>query len=428
VTAPTAPLASALRLSALDEDLLRIETTARPMHWCFLVQLAPGRRVNLAALRERVAARAASRTVFSLTVSPNRFRAPRVGVDPRPIDREAMVRHLQVHGDAQLRLRLADMMARFAPTDRLWELTLVDDVADGRQYLVVRVHHCLGDGLSASGFAYLFVDGTDDELAQFDRYLVSPRFVLPPVGGGELREAWRHLAHTWMRGHRGQRPPARRPSPTRLVHHMTLPAAAVNAAARSHRATQTEFLLASVTLSVRATLPPGPTTMRTMIPMTLDAALRHTGNAMAFALVNLPLTLESFDDVLADLHQQVAEIAARRPHVALPTLTQSASGPWPYKTWASRAVMTAVRPDLDVGLTPLHLTIDRVLGADVEAVLPFSPLVYTPISVAALLLGGRLSLGVTTDAATTGALGEALVDELTTRLVASRAAAAPVPA
>jgi diacylglycerol O-acyltransferase / wax synthase len=419
------------RLSALDQDLLCIETARRPMHWCFLIRLRAnaGRRVDVEELRSRVVQRATQRDVFALTVRQRRFLGPIVGVDAGQVNPLLAVRHVEVSGESQLRHRLAAMMATFRPTARLWELTLVDDSATGEQYLIVRVHHCLGDGLSASGFAYLFLDGSDEELAQFDRYLLSPRFALPSVDAATLRRSWRHLLRTWLPGVRAARPTAGPLSSTRLVHYQHLSAAAVNAAARSQRASQTEFVLASATMALKELLAgDGATTVRTMIPMTLDLALRHTGNAMAFALVNLPLTAASFDDALAEVRAQLTAIAAERPHYALPTLTQQSGGPWLYKRWASRAVMTAISPDLDLGLNPLHVAMDSVFGVDIEAVFPFSPLVYTPVSVAALLLGDQLTLGVNTDAAAVGSLGEVLVADLAERLVTPRAEMANGPA
>lgn len=416
-----------LKLSALDEDLLRIETPVRPMHWCIMAKLRSdaASRVDLAALRHRVAERAASRDVFSIAVTRNRFRAPGVRMDTGDIDPEVMIRHQKVRGQAQMRLLLASMMAHFNPTDRLWEITLVDDTSSAGQYLITRVHHCLADGLSAAGFAYLFVDGTKDQLAHFDRYLISPRFSLDPIDRTAMIGAWRHLAHTWSEGRRGRRPAQHRPSATRLVNHLALPAAAVNSAARSYQATQSEFLLASVTHALRSLpLGEGITTMRTMIPITLDPALRHTGNAMAFALVNLPMTETPFENTLAEIRRQIGDIARQKPHFALPTLTQQAGGPWLYKRFASRAIMNAVRPNIDVGLTPIHVSIDRVFGVEVEAVLPFSPLVYTPISIAALLLGRKLTLGITTEAGAVGGLGEALADELSAQLTHAEPAVA----
>ena len=86
-------------------------------------------------------------------------------------------------------------------------------------------------------------------------------------------------------------------------------------------------------------------------------------------------------------------MARNSPNYVLPTLTQNAEGPWLYKQAASRALMSAVRPDLDVGITPLNLKFDSVLGIPVDAVYPISPLIYTPISIAVLLLGDRLTVG-----------------------------------
>ena len=139
--------------------------------------------------------------------------------------------------------------------------------------------------------------------------------------------------------------------------------------------------------------------------------------AMAFALVNLDLSARSFDDALAHVKGQLDRVAQNSPNYLLPTLTQNAEGPWLYKRAASRTVMSVVRPDLDVGITPLNLKFESVLGVPVDAVYPFSPLVYTPISIAALLLGDRLTVGINTDASAVGGVGQVLAQRLNARLV-----------
>ena len=126
---------------------------------------------------------------------------------------------------------------------------------------------------------------------------------------------------------------------------------------------------------------------------------------MAFALVNLDLTAGSFDDALGHVSDQLQKVARNSPNYVLPTLTQNAEGPWLYKQAASRALMSAVRPDLDVGITPLNLKFDSVLGIPVDAVYPISPLIYTPISIAVLLLGDRLTVGSTPTPAPSAASG-----------------------
>ena len=90
--------------------------------------------------------------------------------------------------------------------------------------------------------------------------------------------------------------------------------------------------------------------------------------------------------------------------------------------------MNLVRPDLDVGMTPLNLRFDSVFGVPVAAVYPFSPLVYSPISVAALLLGDRLTVGINTDGGAVAGIGEALAARLEDRLACTPVDAGPAAA
>jgi hypothetical protein len=193
----------------------------------------------------------------------------------------------------------------------------------------------------------------------------------------------------------------------------------MNQAARSRGATQMEYLLASITLEmsdIAKARGDRATVVRTMIPVTMDLSLRHTGNAMAFALVNLDLSARSFDDALVHVKDQLRRVAQNSPNYVLPTLTQNAGGPWLYKRAASRALMSVVRPDLDVGITPLNLKFESVLGVPVDAVYPISPLIYTPLSIAVLLLGDRLTVGINTDASAVGGIGQVLAQRLNARL------------
>ena len=146
------------------------------------------------------------------------------------------------------------------------------------------------------------------------------------------------------------------------------------------------------------------------------------GNATAFAIVNLPLTVDTLHVALTDIPEQMRAIAEERPDYALPTLMQNAGGPWLYKRLGSIAIMSALRPDLDVGLNPLYVTMETVFGVRVDAVFPFSPLVYTPVSIAALILGEKLTVGINSDASGVGNRGEVLARELGARLLHARTA------
>ncbi|MGC2654991.1 MAG: wax ester/triacylglycerol synthase domain-containing protein [Mycobacterium sp.] len=417
-------------LSPVDLDLLRIETPMRPMHWCFLIKLRPSatQRIEFGALRDRVIERAEHRGVFRMGVRRNRFSPPTVYPDSSGAQ-TVRVAHITVAGEAELRYQVGRMLTSFADAERLWDITLADDVSSQGQYLIVRLHHCLGDGPAASGFAYLVMDGGDNELAQFDRYLVSPRFEMFDVGTAALVRSWRHLFRSWWHGVRRTRPPLGPTSPTRVINYAALSAAAVNQAARSHGATQMEFLLATMSMEMRRLLRTEmgcPAVVRTLVPVTLDLSLRHTGNATAFAIVNLPLTLDSLHAALANIRQQLRDNAAERPDYALPTLTQNSRGPWLYKRLAAIAIMRAVGSDLDVGLNPLHVTMESVFGVPVDNVFPFSPLVYTPISLAALILGDKLTIGINADACAVGNIGEVVARELAERLTDAQPADSPI--
>ena len=402
-------------------DMLHIETRKRPMHWCFALRLAatPDSRVQLDELRERVVDRACQRDIFQVAFQRRRLRVPLI--ETKVDDASSIqVRELEIASDSEFRFQVAQMLTSFAGSDRLWDVTLLTNRETGVQDIVMRVHHCLADGVSAAGFAYLFIDGDQKQLAAFDRFLTSPRFTMFGLDGPTLRTAAKQFLLSWFEGVAARRPRTGSVSEARIVDYFALSAPSMSQAARSRGATQMEYLLASITVEMRDIVKARgdrATLIRTMIPVTLDLSLRHTGNAMAFALVNLDLSARSFDDALAHVKGQLDRVAQNSPNYLLPTLTQNAEGPWLYKRAASRTVMSVVRPDLDVGITPLNLKFESVLGVPVDAVYPFSPLVYTPISIAALLLGDRLTVGINTDASAVGGVGQVLAQRLNARLV-----------
>ena len=407
-------------LSVLDMDMLHIETRKRPLHFCFVLRLAssPDRQVTIEQLRRRVLERVAQREIFQVCFQRRGLRAPLI--ETKVDDASSIrVREVQVAGDSDVRFHVGQMLAAPWASGRLWDVTLLTNRDTGVQDVVMRVHHCLADGVSAAGFGYLVVDGDDKALGAFDRFLVSPRFTMFDVDGPTLWAAAKQFAASWWQGAFARHPRTGRVSSTRIVDYFVLSAAAMNQAARARGVSQMAYLLASISMEmsdIAKARGDRATVARTMIPITMDLSLRHTGNAMAFALVNLDLTAGSFDDALGHVTDQLQKVARNSPNYVLRTLTQNAEGPWLYKQAASRALMSAVRPDLDVGITPLSLKFDSVLGIPVDAVYPISPLIYTPISIAVLLLGDRLTVGINTDASAVGGIGHMLAQRLHTRL------------
>ena len=222
-------------------------------------------------------------------------------------------------------------------------------------------------------------------LGAFDWFLVSPRFTMFDVDGPTLWAAAKQFAASWWQGAFARHPRTGRVSSTRIVDYFVSSAAAMNQAARARGVSQMAYLLASISMEmsdIAKARGDRATVARTMIPITMDLSLRHTGNAMAFALVNLDLTAGSFDDALGACHRPTPEGGPEFTELCAADLDPEPEGPWLYKQAASRALMSAVRPDLDVGITPLNLKFDSVLGIPVDAVYPISPLIYTPISIA----------------------------------------------
>jgi diacylglycerol O-acyltransferase len=66
-------------------------------------------------------------------------------------------------GDDELRAWLADFWSHRLDRARpLWEMTLLDGLADGRWALVSKTHHCLVDGVGSIDIGHLLLDATPD--------------------------------------------------------------------------------------------------------------------------------------------------------------------------------------------------------------------------------------------------------------------------
>ena len=143
------------RLSGNDANFLYLETPSVHMHIGFtaIFEQPPGEEFNLKYLRALVSSR-----LDRLPVLQRRLREVPFGlhhpvwIDDSRFDVEYHVRRLVAAapgGRAELGEIVADILSR--PLDRsrpLWELDLVDGLADGQFALVTKVHHAAIDGVS----------------------------------------------------------------------------------------------------------------------------------------------------------------------------------------------------------------------------------------------------------------------------------------
>lgn len=69
----------------------------------------------------------------------------------------------EIRGEEELQRHLAERVSEPLVDDRpLWQLSLIPDFGGGRSAIVVRVHHCMGDGIGLIPVLYSIQDPIDD--------------------------------------------------------------------------------------------------------------------------------------------------------------------------------------------------------------------------------------------------------------------------
>jgi diacylglycerol O-acyltransferase len=394
---------STLRLTNLDHDFLHIETRQRPMHWAVLFDLEDsGEQISIDQLRGRVRERALAYDAFQLGISRGKWRKPIVG---RASETELAdnVDQVFLGTDSDATAWISRLMSRPLTGSRpRWRISLLNEERPRRQRIVVCAHHVLADGIAAAGFGALFADGSPEELRHFERFLTADRVELGPIDKSDAKRAIRSFRTSWHEGSARPRWP-KLSSGRREVGYLSVPTVELSRMATQCSASVREYILACVGVALNACPPDGrglPRRIRTLIPVTLDPRLQHTGNATGFAFLNIPGSTSNFDDHLADSRQQMKAVAQDRPELALPAIAgQSRLLPWPAQRLASIATMRLLHPDIDVGVNPGFSSARSVFGNPISRVYPFSPLAYTSMAISVLVLGGVTSFGIVTDPA-----------------------------
>jgi diacylglycerol O-acyltransferase len=165
------------RLSAEDTRILRLESEAIAGHTLKLAIAEPGgsgQIVTVERLRERVAARLGDppRARQRLAPTPMRVAAP-AWVDDEEFDIRNHVRLASepvTDRDALIRFAGKVMAERLDHERPLWCIDVVGPDDGGRTALVIRIHHCLADGVTAlrmlSGLLWDGDDGAEPGPAQ----------------------------------------------------------------------------------------------------------------------------------------------------------------------------------------------------------------------------------------------------------------------
>jgi diacylglycerol O-acyltransferase / wax synthase len=131
-------------LTPLDTAWLRMDRPTNLMHICGMMIFAD--RVDPAALKE---------VVRSRMLCFHRFRQRVVDRDTQPawqedpgFDLDWHVRHIRASGDAELADMLGGLMSTPLDSSKpMWQFHLVD-LDDGGSAVILRIHHCYGDGFA----------------------------------------------------------------------------------------------------------------------------------------------------------------------------------------------------------------------------------------------------------------------------------------
>ncbi|MGQ0846994.1 MAG: wax ester/triacylglycerol synthase family O-acyltransferase [Sporichthyaceae bacterium] len=440
------------QLTSLDQQFLAVESATHTGHvgGLYLLDSTGGAPVTLAALRELVAARLHLLAPLRrrLLEVPLRFDRP-YWVDDDAVDLTAHVRGHVVAAPGGREDLAALVAALHAPAlDRarpLWELHLIDGLADGRQAVFGKVHHAVVDGVSAAALLGALLDRTPDAppaaadaivprsgLVPRRRHLVGrglanaiahparslkamPRLLphLDKLPGVERVPGTRAVASLAARvpgWHSGQaeEPPQRRPrvpptpfnapiSPLRAVAFGSVPVAEVRALRSAFGCSDNDVVLelcASLLrrwLTLHDALPARPLVVGVPVslraPRGAEAGNRAGGNAISLMVAPLPTHRADPADRIAAI--SAAMLVAKRRLKGMPD------------TWLSD--LTDLLPPALMGVTarslgrvlhaggrhPVNLVISHVPGPHVPLYLAGARMVaHYPVSAVSDALGG----------------------------------------
>jgi diacylglycerol O-acyltransferase / wax synthase len=153
------------RLSALDVSFLYLETPTTAMHVGSVARFAPppGESFDYEALCDLVSRRIALVPRYRQKVRwvPGHLANP-VWVDDEDFDITYHVRRSALPkpgSDSQLRALVGRLQARQLDRNRpLWEIYLVEGLADGRFAVITKTHHAMVDGVTAVDIGTLILD------------------------------------------------------------------------------------------------------------------------------------------------------------------------------------------------------------------------------------------------------------------------------
>lgn len=380
------------------------------------------------SLRSTLARRIAHCPRFAqrLRVLPFNVGAPQ-WVDDPDFDLSHHLRRIAVPqpGSEEGLFRLvADVMSwRLDRSRPLWEIWVIEGLADGQWAMLIKVHHCIADGVAtAHMLAGLSDGGHGDTFAHRIRAAKEPEpagFAVP-----NLRSLWRTstgLATATARAVRGAAELTAglvRPAPSsplngsitdlRRYSAVRIPLEDIRQVCRTFDVTINDVALAALTESYRALLvrrgeQPLPDSLRTLVPVSMRSAdaFDTTDNRVSVMLPYLPVDEESPVRRLRKVHSRLSKTKATGQRQAGNALVSIANVvPFALTSWALRLLtrlpqrgVVALATNVPGPAEPL-----KIVGRKVTGVMPIPPLaMQLRTGVAMLSYADDLFFGILAD-------------------------------
>ena len=345
--------------------------------------------------------------------------------------------------DAALCRLMGRLMSQALDPDRpLWEIWLVEGLADGRWALIFKVHHCMVDGIAGVGLLTALLDiDPDAPLPDVEPWTPAPE----PSGASMVLGAWTGLAGDVV--DRFRELPAMALHPARTAHALlsgiegltgfvrhlgSTPPLAIEGTIGPHRAwahsavrlqdvkdvghafggTVNDVVLAAVTQGYRELLRAhGDATEGAVVRSLVPVSVRHDDgegipdNRISAMLIELPVDIDDPVERLRAVHERMADLKASHmaesgewvtsagdlaPPMVVGTLSRLATRVMHQMPQRS---VTTVTTNVPGPQFPLYC-----LGRRMVEHLPFVPITHgVRVGTAILSYDGQVSFGVTGD-------------------------------
>jgi diacylglycerol O-acyltransferase / wax synthase len=399
-----ASVAGPERLSAADASNVEIDSPDQVNAFMLVGVLGTGGfvagtdHVDLGRLREAVAERIGEAARPGL----ERF-AQRVGLEHRPLVWQPCVPDLAWHirltdpvaGRQGLSGLAARLMTEPLPLDRpLWELLVVPGASEGGVGVILRLHHCVSDGVGAIRLVQQLFGEPVTASAR-----VASRAPAAEARRNVLRTVF-HGTRRMVAVLRARIPPTVLLGPIgarRGVGLVDVELAALSAAARRRGATVNDALLAAAAVAVESALRADAQPVPEVLPASVPVALPDrgsSGNAVGVMLVPLPLgepDPEARLSRIAASTRQAKDVARAQGTLEI-TRTR----------WGARLFARLARRQRLVALfvTNVRGPTERLLvaGAPLERAWPVAPIQgNVRLGIAAMSYAGRLGVAIHAD-------------------------------